>query len=429
MRHYYSDPVRLILKALKFGRVFEAASKFSVDELRAYQLHRLQEIVSYAYQHVPYYRKAYSKAGFEPGDLKSLEDFESLPYLTKEIIRRGDPDDFLSDDCARMGVSFLKTSGTTGVPVQYGFDLDARAAAYAVVMKAFSQAGYRIGSCQLLIKESHYSTQPFTVSRLTNRVAVNAYMLSKANVAACEEVLRHKCVRHIWAHPNALLEFATSCKDPHGIFRGLRGVTVMSEPLTDGLRMQLENVLGAKVYNFYGNKEGTVVGYETTDDDFVLAEWFAFNEIIPESADNLQRGEIVGTSFYNRGMPLIRYRMADVVELQCSDIGRSYRKIVEVAGRTSEALTLPDGNKVRIFNLSKSNLANVKMFQIVQESLSKTFIDVVPVDKTVPVDGESMAGELSRYMGNEVLISVRIVEALRKTPTGKTPRVISDIKI
>lgn len=141
-------------------------------------------------------------------------------------------------------------------------------------------------------------------------------------------------------------------------------------------------------------------------------------------------GEMVGTSLFNRAMPLIRYRMADIVHLQSSneEDGVGYRRVVEVLGRTCEAIVLPDGNKVRIFNLSKSNLSNVRMFQIVQASRRQLFIDVVPMDAGMPVDGASMKAELSRYAGAGMDIEVRMVEALRKTKAGKTPRVVSDIR-
>lgn len=416
------------MMAAKFYRQFQKVATFTKEELAAYQLKHLQRIVAYAYHHVPWYKKAYSAFGFQPEDLKTFDDFYKLPYLTKEIIRDGTPDMFLSDEAEKLGVAFLKTSGTSGVPVQYGFGLGGRAAAYAVTMKAFSEAGYRIGSGQLLIKESHYSNLPFYTNRFTNRVAVNAYMLSKANILECEKVLRKKTIRHIWAHPNALLQFASSLKDPHGTFRHLRGATVMSEPLTDSLRRQIEDAIGTKVYNWYGNKEGTVAGYETNHDGFVLAEWFAFDEIIPKDDDPFH-GEMVGTSFFNLAMPLIRYRMADIVKLKerPAESRRGGRQIIEVLGRTCEAILLPDGNKVRIFNLSKSNLDNVKMFQIIQTALRQIYIDVIPMDSKAPIDMASMKRELSRYAGNAVNIEVRIVDHLRMTKAGKTPRVVSEI--
>ncbi len=52
------------------------------------QLERIKYLVSLAYEKVPLYRRKYREAGFEPGDLKTWEDYYRLPIITK--------DDFLS---------------------------------------------------------------------------------------------------------------------------------------------------------------------------------------------------------------------------------------------------------------------------------------------------------------------------------------------
>ena len=52
-------------------------------------LPKLQAQIAYAYKNSAFYRKKWDSAGIKPDDIRSLEDFESLPLVTKEEITAG----------------------------------------------------------------------------------------------------------------------------------------------------------------------------------------------------------------------------------------------------------------------------------------------------------------------------------------------------
>ena len=68
-------------------RLLERTQWLSPEELAAWQLLGLQGIVKHAYENVPFYRDLYGRVGAEPGDIRSIEDFEALPFLTREDVR------------------------------------------------------------------------------------------------------------------------------------------------------------------------------------------------------------------------------------------------------------------------------------------------------------------------------------------------------
>src|SRR5438128_8289157 len=50
---------------------------------------RLGEVCRYAYERAPFYRAKWDEAGFQPDQIKSLEDFEQrCPVVTKADLRR-----------------------------------------------------------------------------------------------------------------------------------------------------------------------------------------------------------------------------------------------------------------------------------------------------------------------------------------------------
>lgn len=427
---YHSNPIALLYNACKFYRLFKKAEAFTPEELYDYQYEKLKSILDYAMKHVPYYRKRFHECGFEIGDFKSIDDLKGLPYLTKDILRSTPSEDFLSDESPKLGIVYVKTSGSTGVPLSFACDIKARAAKFAITFRAFQEAGYSLGAPQFYLKNCFYQKQAFQYSRLVNRTQMHAYMNSKENARACELLLRKHPPIHILAHPNALLEFGSSLLDVRFTFRNLKGISTMSEPLTPVLRKQIEDCFGAKVFDYYSNKESSLIAYETRQKGFILGEHFSYSEIVPsedEVADSMH-GEVVSTTFYSYAMPLIRYRNADIVRLKANMHNGAFREVEEISGRTSEAICLPDGNKVRIFNFMHSQLNNVRMYQIVQESLEKIYIDVVPIDDSQDIDATSIIDELKSYIGNEMMqFELRKVSSLQKTEAGKTPRIISKI--
>jgi phenylacetate-CoA ligase len=85
------------------------------DELMTLQRRKLQRVISYAYQYVPYYRRLFDKVGFHPDDLsRDLDRFLQLPFLTKDLIREHFDELQTTAPARRRQLSSVTTSGSTG---------------------------------------------------------------------------------------------------------------------------------------------------------------------------------------------------------------------------------------------------------------------------------------------------------------------------
>lgn len=104
-------------------------------------LDRIQTVMHYAYENAPFYRHKWDEAGIHPAHIRSLEDFERVPPVTKAELRaaqlRQEPfGDYLcapADEVRHVH----GTSGTTGRPTMFGVtnaDWRAIANAHARVM-------------------------------------------------------------------------------------------------------------------------------------------------------------------------------------------------------------------------------------------------------------------------------------------------------
>src|SRR6476661_9248723 len=124
--------------------LYDEAEHWSVDELRARQLERLQWSVRHAFDHVAHYRKAFEDRGVLPDDIRSLDDTRLLPFTSKADLRANYPFGMFAvprDQVSRIHAS----SGTTGKPTVVGYTKDDLDTWSELMARSIRAAGGRPG--------------------------------------------------------------------------------------------------------------------------------------------------------------------------------------------------------------------------------------------------------------------------------------------
>ena len=95
------------------------------EQLEKQQLKDLKEIVKFAYENSPYYKRSFDEAGVKPEDIKQLSDIQKFPFINKKTQRDTQGvGSFLGELAAvpEEDVVFISTSsGSTGVPTMSPF--------------------------------------------------------------------------------------------------------------------------------------------------------------------------------------------------------------------------------------------------------------------------------------------------------------------
>ena len=91
-------------------------------------LARIREVMAWCWERAAFYRRKWSDAGIHPDHVRSLEDFERVPVVTKEELRltqAANPPfgDYLCVDEGEVA-HVHGTSGTTGRPTAFGISAD-----------------------------------------------------------------------------------------------------------------------------------------------------------------------------------------------------------------------------------------------------------------------------------------------------------------
>lgn len=120
---------------------FPGRETMEPEQRDEFLLERVRQVMDHAWEKAPFYRRKWSEAGLEPGDITSWEDFNQVPVVTKAELRADQAENppygsYLAiepGDVAHVN----GTSGTTGRPTAFGInalDWESIANAHARVM-------------------------------------------------------------------------------------------------------------------------------------------------------------------------------------------------------------------------------------------------------------------------------------------------------
>src|SRR5690606_10512291 len=116
-------------KKRRFGGVFEnelreykRREQFTDGQWNDYQNNELRRILVHAFETVPYYKDAFTKAGLGLSALSNLTvaELQRIPFLEKDTLRKFGTTTMLSSKLEKGG-NFFASSGSTGTPTQILF--------------------------------------------------------------------------------------------------------------------------------------------------------------------------------------------------------------------------------------------------------------------------------------------------------------------
>jgi phenylacetate-CoA ligase len=113
----------------------------SADERASLILSKIQAAMRWANERAPFYRRRWSEAGLQPGDIRSLDDFERVPTINKADLRADQAEhppygSYLCIEPAEIA-HIHGTSGTSGRPTAFAWpadDMDRIAETHARIM-------------------------------------------------------------------------------------------------------------------------------------------------------------------------------------------------------------------------------------------------------------------------------------------------------
>jgi phenylacetate-CoA ligase len=390
------------------------AETMSRERIAALQLRRLKASLKNAYDNVPFHKKRMKSIGFEPGDLKRLEDLASLPFTRKADMIEHYPFALFARPRTEL-VRLHASSGTTGKPTVAGYTAKDIATWSNLMARSLACAGVRPGD---IVHNAHgygLFTGGLGVHYGAERLGATVVPMSGGGTERQVLLINDFAARVLVCTPSYALAIAEVAEREGVDLREskLEIGCFGAEPWSEAMRREIQIRLGLKASDLYGLSEimGPGVGIECEEAQAGLHGWedhFIFEVIDPETGKALeegQSGEMVITTLSKEALPMIRYRTRDITRWsseRCA-CGRTHGRFLRITGRNDDMLIIRGVNvypsQVEAALVGLPNVA--PHYQLVvqrQGTLDHMTVEIEVVPNAVPTpEARAAVGEQVRH--------------------------------
>jgi phenylacetate-CoA ligase len=369
-----------------FQKLIEEGECWTREQIWEYQLKQLRRTLNNANSYCPFYTRKFAEAKFRPDKVHSPEDLANCPYITKRDIidHIGEMTSTNIPESERL---YITTGGSTGIPV--GFHLQkgvSRPKEQAMLEGVWKRGGYFDGA-RLALLRGHVTTSE-TDGKIAKYDAtrdwliLSSYHLTRDRLP--EYLLQIEKFKPdlLYVYPSSILQLADYLEQSGQSWRTpLRGILCGSERITLPQKRMLERIFKCRAYSWYGHSERVVLAAEGRNTDlYYFVPQYGYVEFGPPTEDGLR--EVIGTSFDNMVMPLIRYKTGDYVRLAENSETLEYPvpAAVEISGREHEFLISAAGRKISLtaINMHDQSFDNLYAIQFYQREPGHAEVHYIP---------------------------------------------------
>lgn len=404
----------------------------SLESIRCYQLEQIKSIVKDAYEHVPYYRKKYKQAGINPYEINSFDDFCRIPTISKQDVL-GHEEEFIDERFQKGDLIVSKTTGTSGQLLTLYLNPDLFITEELQVIRMIKSVcpEYKCTDKEVLVYTSEYPVK--SVLGFYKVYYVN-------NLRPYKEIfdlIKAKKPTVIAIYPTILREVIRNI-DFDFTKLGIKLIITNSEQSTQSQRDEFEKAFGCMVIDEFSSEENQSIAYQCKLKNYHEVPDCTYIELLNKGNDYPvelgELGEITGTCFLNKSMPLIRYRQGDLAERinsNCS-CGCNFPIIGQPLGRKNDSFKTKNGSIVpsgRILDWSYSLILDHRIeidgFQIIQESVDKIRFNVYSKNWHDNMSNTVKESFFDFYDDKSVTFEVCYTKNLPKIDPGKYRPIVS----
>jgi len=321
--------------------------------MKAFQLEKLKETVSWVYDKIPFYKKTFDEERVKPSDLVTLEDLAKFPFTIKTDLRDNYPFGLCAVPMSEV-VRIHASSGTTGKPITGPYT--------AADLEQWTECMARGLWAQEVrpdsILQNAYGMGLFTggLGFLQGAMRIGCAVVPSGAGMTERQIL-------------LIQDFGTTalCCTPSYCMTIIEkaeklGVDIKNssirtghfgaEPWTIEMRRDIESRGGIHAYEHYGLTElmGPGVSFTCEYYNIHVNEDHVFPEIVdPSTLEPVpmgEEGELVFTALQRRAMPVVRYRTRDICTLrrQKCECGRTLVTMDKILGRSDDMMIISGVN-------------------------------------------------------------------------------------
>lgn len=390
------------------------------EDIEEYVISSFNKIFQHAKEYT-FYREKYSKEGILNLKIKTINDIKKIPLLYKKEI--------IESTHQFKGHYSAKTGGTTGKRMKFFLDKYVWSREWAHYHKIWKQADYKYTDTMISFRDRNINDKFIDYSFELNEYYINIFQIPIMSEKQANDflwVLKNKKVEYFKGYPSAIYDFLKvldkkiSSYNKEIIKKQIKCCFLNSEIVTKQIMDYLQNDWNFNVISSYGHSEACIIA-STQVNNSVYYPYHTYG--YAEVENNI----LVGTSYHNFDMPLIRYVTDDVVtpSYYKNNILKSF-KIIQ--GRKSDIIYDKENKRIPItgfflrFNEKAYDYAN--HYQVFQKMKGKVTILITKKER---FDNSLDFYNLLNLKNYNIDFKIEFIEKPIRTRSGKIPLKITDM--
>jgi phenylacetate-CoA ligase len=409
---------------------------WNANQIASYQWEQLRGLLIHAYRHVPYYTRLFDRVGLNPHEIHSIQEFQKIPFLTKELVQQH-VTDLKAVNYKPSQFEHTLTGGSTGFPLHFYVEKGVWYARHlAYIRTLLERAGCHPLDPSVLITGS---IKPLEYRPFSKTLVLSSFTLTEENLARYVKKMKQTHPRYLMGYPSAMTILATYMKSHDITLEGVNAVICYGETIYDWQRELLEEVFHCRVYGQYGHREQCVLaGTCEKSDSYHIFPEYGFVELIDDEGAPVtvegERGEIVATGFHTGIFPFIRYKTGDIAvyTTQPCPCGRHAPRLQSIEGRAQDFVVSKTNRLVPfmgVHHLVARTTENVRECQLYQDHIGDIELRIVRNKQFSKDDEQRIRQGFSKRFGDEFSLSLTYVDAIPRAGRGKYPFLIQKLPI
>ncbi|MDA8108930.1 MAG: hypothetical protein M0015_09910 [Betaproteobacteria bacterium] len=361
---------------------------------------------------------------------------EHFPVICKETLLENPREHYPGSGRPKPWQGTGKTSGTTGTPLRVIRGPRSVLMEEAFLRRHWKWGGFRDGMRRAtlrgdLVVPPERMRPPFWIfNRYNNQLLLSSRHLRDGCVDAIIDELESFAPRMLQAYPSAACALGQLLAQ-RGRRLEIPVVFTASEPLYAHQRQLIEERVGARVMDMYGMAERVAFATECELGSLHVNPDYSYVELVDDDG-NSARGEgyVVGTTFHNLAMPLVRYRLTDRTRwipgaCRC---GRPFPMIEPVTGKWEDAITGSGGAFVSpsVLTFAFKGLHNIRKSQVAQVGPARWEVRVVPAPGFSSEDRRRVVHNIHALVDPGVRVDLVLKDEIACTAAGKFRWVVNE---
>lgn len=347
------------------------------------QRKNLAKMMRRAYE-IPFYRERFDRAGVKPADIRSAEDLNKLPALTKAEFRA-----WMAEQTPEKLGGCMKnhTSGSTGTPLTTYLWPQDRAEESANLLRCamMQKKGYRFLTDRIVTVLTSDPTGQRT-STVPPRFNINP--LDELSVQA--EAFCRLRPAFVYGQSTSIYLLAAFAERQKIVLPKPKCVGLIGEGVSDAAFACLKRVFGKDaVFDIYGCVEVgnfAVTKGEDCNTHYIWQDTHCV-QLSPNSVTangSQMHGRVMLTSLIHYGFPVINYAVGDEADAELLPDGRMV--LTKIYGKANDQILNRDGSSfeyIRITNLFKT-IPQISQFRVIQKTYEELEVILAVPDTTKP---------------------------------------------